>query len=228
MKCPNCSAEFEPRSVPIFGKQYFTQKRCDFCIEETSARERLEREQAEAEAIAARKAEQWSKICPLDYRAIDLKKLPARAQQSLPQILSWRYNPIGLLVGGETGAGKTRCVYRLLKQVFDCGLTIEAHSPLSFRASVVKAAMGGGGLEDWVYRASKADVFYFDDLGQMRLTESSEEALFELVERRCANQKPILATTQYQNEIFVAQFIRPERGSAIARRLMEFCEFIEL
>jgi hypothetical protein len=71
-------------------------------------------------------------------------------------------------------------------------------------------------------RLVRAEVLYWDDLGQTHLTGAASEMLLHLVEERTCAGMPILATTQYFGEGMDAQFERKEMGQAIRRRLNEF------
>jgi DNA replication protein DnaC len=68
-------------------------------------------------------------------------------------------------------------------------------------------------------------LIYFDDLGKLKLTERAEAELFGLIERRCANGCPIIATTNDTGETLSSR-MTDNRGEAMVRRLREFCETI--
>jgi DNA replication protein DnaC len=80
--------------------------------------------------------------------------------------------------------------------------------------------------EEFVRRLIRADVVFWDDLGQMHLTGAASEMLLHLIEERTCAGMPILATTQYSGEGMDAQFERKEMGRAIRRRLNEFCRVV--
>lgn len=222
--CPNCQQEFKARTVEILGAKIFEAKYCDVCAESLCEQRDREAREREEQAVITRNRERWESLCPPLYRDTDPARLP---QDVLNMAMAWEYGARGLILGGATGAGKTRIMFQLLRRLFDDGCTIRVYTASTFRAAVTNAQMENS-FEEWLDRASKTDVFYFDDLGQMKLTESSEEALLAVIEGRAAQQKPIFATMQYTGEEFVAQFIREHRGRAILRRLKDFCEMISL
>jgi DNA replication protein DnaC len=79
-----------------------------------------------------------------------------------------------------------------------------------------------------VRRLVRADVLYWDDLGQMHLTGAASEMLLHVVEERTCGEMPILTTTQYSGEELDIQFDRSEMGEAIRRRLNEFCRVVRV
>ena len=128
---------------------------------------------------------------------------------------------------GDTGKGKSRIAWRLLKRVlcedklettflwFDCigfGHEIARHYRLE-------------DAEAWLDKVATVPLLYFDDLGKLKLTERAETELFGLIERRCANQLPIIATTNDTGDSLAARMTEG-RGPAMIRRLREFCDII--
>jgi DNA replication protein DnaC len=111
---------------------------------------------------------------------------------------------------------------RLLDQEHRAAVFLNA---VRFRTGL-QAAARDGATEEFVRRLVRADVLYWDDLGQTHLTGAASEMLLHLVEERTCAGMPILATTQYSGEGMDAQFERKEMGQAIRRRLNEFCKVV--
>jgi hypothetical protein len=223
-QCADCGATFTARVVELFGREVLRQRYCDACFAAAENAEHSDDAQTAVKRASIAALARWTRICPPLYQDTDVARLP---QGVLKGLLDWKYSPSGVVLYGATGKQKTRLMYQLLRSEFDAGRKIVAYSASDFRMSAAQAAMDGN-LEEWMQRAATAEIFYFDDLGQMKMTESSEETLFSVVEKRTANLLPIFATTQYVGEEFSSQFIRQDRGKAIARRLREFCQFIAL
>lgn len=164
-------------------------------------------------------------ICPPLYLDSDPARLPTA---QLNRAMSWNFGPRGLLLCGETGKGKTRIAWQLLRRVlirdfpevgftwFDCvgfGHEIERHYKSEDFA-------------DWILSVAKKDIIFFDDLGKLKLTERAETELFGLIERRCAYQLPIIATTNDTGDSFAARMTE-NRAEPMVRRLSEFCHVIQ-
>jgi DNA replication protein DnaC len=208
----------------LYGREIFRQRHCDACTEEKQRSEALALAAEAARRVGKIAAAKWARICPPLYQDTDRARLP---QDILSLVMEWRYGPRGVVLYGETGKQKTRLMFQLLRREFEAGRKIIAFGASDFRLSAARAAMDGD-AEEWIHRAATADLFYFDDLGQMKMTESSEESLLTVIEKRAGNMLPIMATTQYVGEAFTSQFTRQERGAAILRRIREFCQIIAL
>lgn len=220
--CPRCGKTFRPSALSMWGQLMMKTSRCQPCIEIITVEEAAQREQQERDALAKARLERWRKLCPENYDNTDPERLPASGKAVLPQILGWQFGAKGLVIVGDSGSGKTRMVYLKLKELFGKGLSIRVLTSSGFR-SQASAAAKACALEDWVDSLIAVDVVFFDDLGQMTMTESSEEALLSVIEGRVSNGKPIIVTTQYKSDEFTAQFIRQNRGVAVRRRILEFC-----
>lgn len=162
--------------------------------------------------------------CPPLYQASDESRLP-RAQMA--EAMRWEYNPRGVVFMGDTGKGKSRIAWRMLKRIlcedkqergfmwFDCiafGHDIARHYHLE-------------DAETWLDKVAAIPLLFFDDLGKLKLTERAETELFGVIERRCAAQLPIIATTNDTGDSLAARMTE-NRGPALIRRLREFCDII--
>lgn len=172
-----------------------------------------------------RRTERFNHHCPPLYQRTDVERLP-RAQ--LADAMKWQYGPRGLILLGETGKGKTRVAWTLLKR-----LLIDDNPERSF---VWFDAISFGhkisihyreeDAESWLDRVAQCPLIFFDDLGKLKLTERAEVELFGVIERRCAAELPIIVTTNDTGDSLAAR-MTDNRGPAMIRRLREFCEPIQ-
>jgi DNA replication protein DnaC len=164
--------------------------------------------------------EQWKGICPPLYRDTDPMRLP---EVPLQTVLAWRYGSQGLLVHGDTGRGKTRAVFQLLRRLhFDEGRKIIRFGANDFGAECSKRFFDGDGSA-WIAGLVKADVLFLDDLGKDRFTDRVESALFGLVEGRMSNLRPIIVTTNFFGDALASK-MTGDRGQPLVRRLRESCQ----
>ena len=181
-------------------------------------RERQERLRQEWEGGAWHGVE--GGLCPALYRNSDPASLPA---VPLAKVLDWRYGAQGLVAHGDTGRGKTRAMWLLLRRLhFGEGRKIVAFSTGQFAHECARRFAGDGDGPHWIERLARTDIVFFDDLGNDRVTERVESELFGVVERRIANCLPLLITTNHIGDTLAAKFT-PDTGAALVRRLREFC-----
>ena len=174
----------------------------------------------------------WQRLCPELYKVTDVIRLEAELRQRgyhvqwLQEILGWTYSSQGLLVCGATGVGKSRVMWLLLRRLLDTEQRVGVIlNSVRFRTGL-QAAARDFATERFVHRLVRAEVLYWDDLGQTHLTGAASEMLLHLLEERTSAGMPILATTQYSGEGIDKQFERKETGQAVRRRLNEFCKVV--
>lgn len=197
--CRGCAAEVERMKDPGYRKQ---------------------KEQERAEEVSRK----WNKLCPPLYRNTDVTLLN---QTLLNRVMAWKYGPRGLVLSGDTGKGKSRTAYTLLRR-------------LLFKDEIVATAWDTG---EWVnecsrrFRIGEGETFvadqirskllYLDDFGNEASGERGEGELFRLLKRRGEECLPTILTTQKMGEAFQGKFRDADRAIAIVRRLGEFCDIIE-
>jgi DNA replication protein DnaC len=196
----------------------FRPRLCDACAEKQAEERQKE-------------SSRWERLCPALYRNTDLcrvsEELYAKSyhERWTQEVLGWEYGQVGLVVSGPTGTGKSRLVWVLLRRLLDdenhTGLALDG---MTFR-SALKLARNHG-IEEYLRRLVRCAVLYWDDLGGMHLTANEGEVLLHVVEQRCAGQKPILAITQCAGPELETRL--SQSGSAIRRRLNEFCRVVRV
>lgn len=202
--CPRCEA-IETRPVKAAWMASSYSKLCAGC----SSKDGLER---------------FNRVCPPLYQKTDPARLP---KSSLMQVMGWAYGPTGLLCTGPTGTGKTRSVWLMLRQLAENKYIVpEFFDAVRFAHEVSKRfSQGDGDGEAWITKISKQPLIFFDDLGKNRMTDRVEAELFGLIERRCAAELPIIATTNDTGSSLVER-MSDGRGPALVRRLREFCQVV--
>lgn len=220
-ECLDCRNIFSAKQSRGFAGKAIAQGVCATC----SSNREIESEKFRRRhnpTPEERKADRWLEICPENYRDTDPARLP---QTALKIVMAWQPGGRGIVMGGHTGAMKTRTMYQLLERLHAEDRKIKIFNSVGFKTAATQAALDNKS-DKWIDDLSKFDVLYFDDLGQMKLTENSAEALLSLIEARTCRKKPFFATTQFRGDGLVARFPYPESGQAFLRRLEEFCQII--
>jgi DNA replication protein DnaC len=170
----------------------------------------------------------WVQTCPGFYRKTDMAKLAAMAHIPAAvhaEVLGWPYGPKGLFLHGSPGTGKTRTMWTLLRRWHDEGHRIAsfhmANPESTFSLQVAQHYRDGDAIE-WLERIQAADVLFWDDIDKDKLTDRAEETAFAMFEHFTSYGKPVMVTTNVRGQAFSARFTG-ERGSAILRRIREFC-----
>jgi DNA replication protein DnaC len=143
----------------------------------------------------------------------------------------------GLLLIGETGAGKTHLAVAAMKQLLQRGhecIFFDYQNLLDRIRAGYDAASGAADRE--AYRtALEAEVLLLDDLGSHRTTEWVEDTVTSIITYRCNNRKPLIATTNLPDHDLVGKdkdYARKSLGEVIGQRarsrLHEMCRIVDL
>ena len=178
-----------------------------------------------APCAETRRTAKFVSICPPLYQRTEIKRLPTA---QLKKAMAWKYGTRGLMLQGETGMCKTRIAWEVMRRFMVLDQPERAavfFDAVSFGHELVSHYKAED-AEDWLTRLAKVPLIFFDDLGKLKLTERAEAELFGVVERRCANELPIIVTTNDTPES-VKERLTDNRGAALIRRLREFCDPIQ-
>ena len=162
----------------------------------------------------------WLNICPPLYRDTDLSRLP---QKQLKDAMAWEYGPEGLLFHGPTGTGKTRIAWQVLKKINDGHKVIRAFDSTDFVNQCSSKFYDGSGSK-WIEKLIKCQLLFIDDLGNEPSGERGAGEIFHIIKRRGEEMLPVIITTNSVGQELAGKLRGPEdRGSALVRRLREFC-----
>lgn len=214
--CQTCGQSFSYEPVMMDGKEMFSLKRCDPCVEKAKAEQQAKDEAIELNHLLV----EWDFLVPPLYRATDPTMLP---QEPLSKVMAWKFGPKGLVIHGNTGTGKTRAAALLLKRIhLQDRKTIAAFFGNSFAHECGRRFLHGGG-EEWIAELSRFDVLFLDDFGKNKFTERVEAEQFGLIERRISHLRPVILTTNFIGKTLAGK-MSEDRAEPLIRRLREFCD----
>lgn len=176
-----------------------------------------------ASMLAARKLEAFNAICPPLYQNSELSYFD---RSKLDRIMAWQYGSKGLILHGESGKGKTRLAWLLLRKiVLEHRKTVECYDGIKL-AEKTQEAYKESQPDRLLNSLGTKDILFLDDLGKIKITQRVGEMLFGMVERRSQYMKPVIITTNFTGESLLKRFEDPETGIPFLRRVREFCESI--
>lgn len=201
-----CSECHKPFKI-ILDRNTQHQYRCDPC------------DAAHTEMI--RQARIRSKV-PKAFQNTERERLPE--PRKLDEILAWQYGPEGMLLYGPTGAGKSRCVWELIKRDI-ARVTFEVLDSSSAIHYASKFGKESAQVENWLDDLCKKELVFLDDIFKNKMTDSFEGFIFSIVDQRVQNELPIIVTCNDTGESLTSR-LTVDRGAPLIRRLRECCRVI--
>lgn len=216
--CPECGGVSEQLLPPVMAEAL--ERKCGLpllwcppCVEKVAFRKGQRRTQIEAQKAADE--QKWAELCPLEYRTTEehgRTDLACLAQATGVYAKDGNTTPVDaeslkgcfrlrplLLIAGAPGTMKTRTAWRIARLFWnEKPRLIRCFSSWSFQASAQDAS-GTFNATNWMRGLETAPFLFLDDLGKAEWTANTHSAFFDLIERRTANWKPTLITT---NETF--------------------------
>lgn len=236
--CEDCRTPFQAaiaRSPFDPSKIIMRQRRCEACVTAFEVRIAEEERNALLEAAKAQGEAVWEQVCPRMYRLTteggltELEKLKASVTQ-FDEVLAHPLSYRGLILRGNTGAGKTRTMFRLLRTYHEQKPRprIVSMSAGEFDRAARDAA-GSFTLTKWFDSMATADVLFIDDIGKGRWTASTAGQFWEVVDARSKAARPIFLTTNCSGETLVQSIgLDKDIAEPLLRRLRENCKAIIL
>lgn len=148
----------------------------------------------------------------------------------LDKVLSWEMGAKGMAIIGRTGCGKTRAIALLLKRLISVDLVGVNTSLMVYYAGELERAIMGSfankakSYDDLMRKLETCGLLVIDDFGKEKFTERYEVSVFQIFEKRAANLRPTIFTTNYKGETLKARFSDQNNYEPFSRRLNEFCD----
>lgn len=173
---------------------------------------------------------------PKAYSSVSLDSAQPRAGQEAIQkaVKAWD-GKRGLVLCGGVRKGKTHFASALLRSRIEAGDTgiFMSVSALFLRLRASFGAPKGDATyereSDIIAPLLNRDVVLLDDLGVERPSEYTDSIFYHVVNERCLNLLPILATSNFLPEARDEKLSLPHRlGARVFERLRETCDFVEI
>jgi len=232
--CETCQVSFNAavmRSPFDPFQVLFTQRHCEACCASEVARRCTAEAEADRKARIDEREAHWQRVCPLEFRTTeeggrtDLARL-LREQGHAAEIIAHPLDGQGLVARGDSGTGKTRAVWRLLRRYHDAGRYIRAMTSGEFDRQA-RDAGGKFTLTEWVKKLVDADVLFVDDLGKAPWTPATVGLFFDVLDERYKAGRVMVMTSNLSGPKLVHQLrIGKDIADPMLRRIRETCRVV--
>lgn len=123
----------------------------------------------------------------------------------------------GLIICGSYGTGKTHLVASIANYSVENGIPT-LFDTYGGHLEHLKAEFGSEGEPRYLNLMRNVDMLILDDVGKEKQTEWSQSVMFDVVNHRYENMKPILITSNFNSRELEQYF-----GEACYSRLIEMC-----
>lgn len=185
-------------------------------------------EEAKAKAMIARGENEWHKQCPALYRNINptLRQRYKRIDWAKYDLaIQWRPGDKGLFLFGDSGSGKSTALWHLLKSLCEIGTkwAIFSGKELSERYF---AAVKTNEVDLLTKQLVDIPLLALDDFGKDVISEGVSSFLFDLMNQRFEQLKPIIGTTRFNSKTLPERFAAHDRtkGEDLSRRIQDYCK----
>lgn len=167
----------------------------------------------------------WNRVCPPRYReAVENEPLPFKHSQAFREIAD--FSPVGgtgLIITGDSGAGKTVALWTLARNLELRGIPFLLVTAVELTRRLARSAKELQANRELL----TTPVLIIDDLGKERISPGAAAVFWELVEDRVAWRRSICVSTRFRGKAFEERFAEPEMGQDIRGRLIECCDVVQ-
>jgi len=159
----------------------------------------------------------------------DPKRKPYDNTAAIERVLGWKRSPVGLLLSGPQGRGKTRAAFALCRRLLcDESVDVAIWTASDFFAELQTfVRYGNDEAGAFVERQAARAVFFLDDFGQQALLRSREDWaqawFFRFLDIRLGAKLPLILTTN-QTADQIAGRDHDIKGDPLLRRLIEVAD----
>lgn len=242
--CQLCSLEFEINDSPFmeamntYGKSPVARAAMesvmklapqvvhDACIEAHNA----QMVNAGKRTVHHRLEVRWNKACPTEFKKTDYHQIRFKKKK---EVLDAFKSGSSVLMQGDTGLGKTRLVWMMIRAPFMAQKKVEMRTHIGLANAMRAESMKGVQWSNLLLsKLRDCDVLVIDDLGKARMVGAdgaglqNEEQMFEVIDYRLSWNKQMVFTTQDSRETLEARMSH-DRARAMIRRILDACLLFE-
>lgn len=217
--CGKCKT---PRQVVLDnGRKVFCN--CECRAREYEEQERAFKEEKKKRAIERRRAYAFNTSSMAEWTFENAKegyndKLQNTAKKYTEEFLKSKGKIKGLLMFGETGVGKSYASACIVNKVINNGYTAMMRTISSISRELQADYEGQQEILD---ELARVDLLVIDDIGTERNTPYMNEIKYEIIDRRAAESKPMIITTNLDREALTN--VKDIEGQRIFSRFFGAC-----
>ena len=126
----------------------------------------------------------------------------------------------GLILCGMYGTGKTHLAAAIANDLMDTGISV-LFNTYNGHLEKIKKDFDAEKPVGYLEKMYNAELLIIDDVGKERGTEWTESVMFDVINNRYENMKPIVITTNLDSRQLEIYF-----GGAVYSRLVEMCNMV--
>lgn len=219
-KTRRCCECFTPISIPDDSPRW---RELDVKCEDCTTKADMARASRDNDEREARYNAVMASI-PATFRNTIRERLPDPTK--LDSALLWKFGPSGLLLYGQTGCGKSRVAWEIIKREALTEKTIKCLDSFQLAKYPSLFMADTGAADRFADELVRVDLLLLDDIFKAKATERVEELIFAVLDERGQWERPCIITLNDTGDTLTTR-LSLDRGPALIRRMREYCQTIK-
>ena len=168
---------------------------------------------------------------PEIFRETDITQLHQKIQDGI----DWKPdgNKSGLLLHGNTGVGKTRGIWEIVRRLWVLKAQKDRQMDYKFLTmrkleGLIEKSFDERKHSEMIDGLIEAELLVLDDLGKERLTSRMASDLFSIIDERSTSRRPTIISTNFNGNSLLERFENKDKetGVAMIRRFKDYYHII--